>query len=174
MSENKELSAGEVLTRPAEEFVNDPDIEIAWMSSAVRQMEAYYKLITSVKSLDEIKLTPNDDLLYETFQARFSDLNIESLTEESIKSSEGKCLCFWTVFFIPFYQPFLAKEKWRTFCMDMKDNVEDFNYATMLRLNCKQDYNEANTILVPRVQFIAIEIARNRRGLNTGLPPFQE
>jgi len=43
-----------------------------------------------------------------------------------------------------------------------------------MRLNSHQDYNEANTIIVLRVQFIAIEIARNRQGLNTNLPPLEE
>ena len=51
----------------------------------------------------------------------------------------------------------------------MKEVVEDFNFATLLRLDCTSDYSEANTILVTRAQFVAIEIARNREGLNDGL-----
>ena len=51
----------------------------------------------------------------------------------------------------------------------MKEVVEDFNFATLLRLDCTGDYSEANTILVTRAQFVAIEIARNREGLNDGL-----
>lgn len=42
-----------------------------------------------------------------------------------------------------------------------------------MRLNSHSDYSEDNTIVVPRAQFLAIEIARNREGLNTNLPPFQ-
>ena len=52
----------------------------------------------------------------------------------------------------------------------MEHNVVDFNFATLMRLNSRQDYNEANTIVVPRAQFIAIEIARNRLGFNDNLP----
>ena len=93
MSQQKEskgeLSPGEVLTRPAEEFVNDPQVEMAWLSTAVRHMETYYKLITSVSLPRDIKLTANDDLIYETFKQQFPDLNVEFLTEESIKSAEG-------------------------------------------------------------------------------------
>lgn len=63
-----------------------------------------------------------------------------------------------------------AKAKWRKFCNDMEQSVEDFNYATLMRLNARQDYNEENTIVVPRAQFIAIEIARNRLGFNDNLP----
>lgn len=84
-----ELSAVEQLTRPAEEFVNDAAVETAWLSTAVRHMETYYKLISSVKPLSEFRLTSQDDFIYEAFTKAFPDLNVESLTEESIKSEEG-------------------------------------------------------------------------------------
>lgn len=35
-----------------------------------------------------------------------------------------------------------------------------------MRADTRGDYSERNTILVPRVQFYAIEIARNRENLN--------
>mgnify|MGYP002718381497 CR=1 FL=1 len=89
-SEKPEISIGEILCRPAEEFVNDPNIEIAWMSTAIRHMEAYYKLITSIKTSDVIRLTPNDNYIYEEFRKQFPDLKVESLTEEMIKSNEGE------------------------------------------------------------------------------------
>lgn len=89
-SKESELSIGEILCRPAEEFTNDPTIEIAWMSTAIRHMEAYYKLITSIKNSDVIRLTQNDDHIYEEFRKQFPDLKIESLTEEMIKSNEGE------------------------------------------------------------------------------------
>lgn len=53
----------------------------------------------------------------------------------------------------------------------MKDKTEDFNFATLMRLNSHSDYKEENTIVVPRAQFLAIEVARNREGHNTDLPP---
>ncbi len=62
-----------------------------------------------------------------------------------------------------------AKPKWRQFCNDMKDVIEDYNFATLLRLDSRSDYCESNSIIVPRAQFIAIEIARNREGFNDGL-----
>ncbi|KAG7231967.1 hypothetical protein INR49_010050 [Caranx melampygus] len=46
------------------------------------------------------------------------------------------------------------------------NDVEDFNYGTLLRLDCEKDYTEENTIFATRVQFFAIEIARNREGFN--------
>lgn len=52
------------------------------------------------------------------------------------------------------------------FCEKFKNIIEDYSFGTLLRADTKGDYSEANTILVPRVQFYAIEIARNRAGLN--------
>lgn len=74
-------------------------------------------------------------------------MNIANLDEAELKSDQSKAL-------------------WREFCNGHKDLVEDFNFATILRLDPKKDYSPENTTLVPRVQFYAIEIARNRAGLN--------
>lgn len=88
--EKRQLTALEQLTRPAEEFVNDATVEAAWLSTAVRHMEAYYRLISSVKEPASLRLTPNDDLIYGAFREAFPELNVELLTEEAIKSTEGK------------------------------------------------------------------------------------
>ncbi|GFX24623.1 protein PBDC1 [Trichonephila clavipes] len=56
--------------------------------------------------------------------------------------------------------------KWRSFCESFRDSVEDSTFGTLVRIDCEDDYNEENTVLVLRVQFLAIEIARNRHGLN--------
>lgn len=39
--------------------------------------------------------------------------------------------------------------------------------ATLIRIDSNLDYSEENTSLVPRIQFFAIEIARNREGFNS-------
>lgn len=45
-------------------------------------------------------------------------------------------------------------------------SVQDFNMGTLLRLDASKDYDPDNTIIVPRIQFFAIEIARLREGCN--------
>lgn len=111
-----------------------------------------------------------------------------------------------------------SPQKWRPFCLRFEGVVEDFNYGTLLRLDCRKDYTEENTIfgerglarpgwagraavqagasagparravreavgkldpricsfkfllsplLATRIQFFAIEIARNREGCNS-------
>ncbi|NWU35521.1 PBDC1 protein, partial [Hylia prasina] len=81
-------------------------------------------------------------------------------------------------------------QKWRPFCLRFEGVVEDFNYGTLLRLDSRREYSEENSIfggkwgagglggtpnlgLIPlllssatRIQFFAIEIARNREGCN--------
>ncbi|TNN44940.1 Protein PBDC1 [Liparis tanakae] len=77
----------------------------------------------------------------------FKDLDVKRLTPEDLKS-EG------------------AKEVWRPFCNRFEGLVEDFNYGTLLRLDAERDYSEENSIFATRVQFFAVEVARNREGSN--------
>ena len=37
-------------------------------------------------------------------------------------------------------------QTWRPFCNEFEGLVEDFNYGTLLRLDCEKDYTEENTI----------------------------
>lgn len=140
------VSVAHALSLPAESYGNDPDIEMAWAMRAMQHAEIYYKLISSVDP-QFLKLTKVDDQIYSEFRENFKNLRIDILDPEELKSES-------------------AKEKWRPFCLKFDGIVEDFNYGTLLRLNCSQGYTEENTIFAPRIQFFAIEIARNREGYN--------
>uniref|UniRef100_A0A8D0K6C7 Polysaccharide biosynthesis domain-containing protein n=2 Tax=Sus scrofa TaxID=9823 RepID=A0A8D0K6C7_PIG len=140
------VSVAHALSLPAESYGNDPDIEMAWAMRAMQHAEVYYKLISSVDP-QFLKLTKVDDQIYSEFRENFEKLRIDVLDPEELKSES-------------------AKEKWRPFCLKFNGIVEDFNYGTLLRLNCSQGYTEENTIFAPRIQFFAIEIARNREGYN--------
>ncbi|XP_004000708.1 protein PBDC1 isoform X1 [Panthera pardus] len=140
------VSVAHALSLPAESYGNDPDIEMAWAMKAMQHAEVYYKLISSVDP-QFLKLTKVDDQIYSEFRKNFEKLRIDVLDPEELKSES-------------------AKEKWRPFCLKFDGIVEDFNYGTLLRLDCSQGYTEENTIFAPRIQFFAIEIARNREGYN--------
>ncbi|XP_076973686.1 protein PBDC1 [Tamandua tetradactyla] len=140
------VSVAQALSLPAESYGNDPDIEIAWAMRAMQHAEVYYKLISSVDP-QFLKLTKVDDQIYSEFRESFENLRIDVLNPDELKSES-------------------AKEKWRPFCLKFDGIVEDFNYGTLLRLDCSQGYTEENTIFAPRIQFFAIEIARNREGYN--------
>lgn len=143
------LGAAQLLTRPASEFGNDPTVESLWAIKAVEHMEVYFNLISAVDP-KILKLTLHDDAIYTAFRERFPKLDVKRLVESEIKSEE-------------------SKKEWREFCMKFENVVEDFNFATLVRLDSEEDYAEENTTLVPRVQFYAIEIARNREGCNDNI-----
>ncbi|XP_010608023.3 LOW QUALITY PROTEIN: protein PBDC1, partial [Fukomys damarensis] len=140
------VSVAHALSLPAESYGNDPDIEMAWAMRAMQHAEVYYKLISSVDP-QFLKLTKVDDQISSEFREHFEKLKIDVLDPEEFKSES-------------------AKKKWRPFCLKFDGSVEDFNYGTLLRLDCSQGYTEENTMFAPRIQFYAIEIARNREGYN--------
>lgn len=151
-SGNEELVSREVvsvahaLSLPAESYGNDPDIEMAWAMRAMQHAEVYYKPISSVDP-QFLKLTKVDDQIYSEFWQNFEKLRVDVLDPKEFKSVSGK-------------------EKWRPFCLKFDGVIEDFNYGTLLRLDCSQGYTEENTIFAPRIQFLAIEIAGNQEGHN--------
>nr|CAI5862946.1 unnamed protein product [Callosobruchus analis] len=136
----------DILSRPAEEFENDQSIEAMWAIKAYEHAEIHFNLLCSVDP-QSLKLTPLDDVIYKVFREAFPDLKIDILKEDDLKSPK-------------------AKEKWRPFCEQFKDLIEDYSYGTLLRIDASEDYSEKNSILVTRIQFFAIEIARNREGIN--------
>lgn len=140
------LSVAQALSLPAESYGNDPNVEMVWAMKAYQHAEVYFNLIGSVDPR-HLKLTRKDDVIYAAFRGDFPDLRIDVLDPEDLKSPA-------------------AKEKWRPFCMKFETEVEDFNYGTLLRLDCSKEYTEENTIFATRIQFYGIEIARNREGYN--------
>lgn len=73
-------------------------------------------------------------------------MNIKIIDEDEIKSTEGKA-------------------KWRSF-IEKFNKLEDFSYGSLIRADASREFGPDNSILVIRVQFWAIEIARNREGFN--------
>ncbi|XP_039281981.1 protein PBDC1 [Nilaparvata lugens] len=143
---NELLAGGSLLTRPAEEFENDQTVEAMWAMKAFEHAEVYFNILCSVDP-KILRLTPHDDSIYKTFREHFPELKIENIDENEMKSKEGK-------------------DKWRPFCEQFKDVVEDYSFGTLLRIDSTGDYSEKNSTLVPRIQFYAIELARNREGHN--------
>ncbi|XP_043537122.1 protein PBDC1 isoform X1 [Chiloscyllium plagiosum] len=141
------MSVAQSLSQPADSYINDPNLEMMWAMKAYQHAEIYFNLICSVDPTF-LKLTREDDQIYTEFRKQFRDLKIDVLDPAKLKSDA-------------------AKQQWRPFCLKFETLVEDFNYGTLLRLDCSKDYVEENTIFATRIQFFAIEIARNREGYNT-------
>lgn len=114
---------------------------------AVQHMMTYWSILEKMPG-SKLRLTKMDDEIYEHFKRDFPDLDVSgTINEDEMKSKAGK-------------------ERWRKFALAYEKSVEDYNFGTMLRNSPKVDYEEATTIFAVRMQFYAIEITRNRAGLN--------
>jgi len=126
---------------------NHQDIERQFAVKAVLHAQTYWNILEKVKG-SELRLTKLDKEIYEHFQKDFPEVDVSQvIDEDAMKSKAGK-------------------EKWRKFMQAYETEVEDYNFGTLMRNNAKSEYTETTTIFVQRMQFYAIEIARNKLGLN--------
>ncbi|KAK2850634.1 hypothetical protein FQN49_005472 [Arthroderma sp. PD_2] len=126
---------------------NLEDMEKQFAVKAVQQMSTYWAILERAPG-SKLRLTKLDDEIYESFKTEFPDFDpAETINEDEMKSKAGK-------------------EKWRNWMKQYEEKVTDFNFGTILRANPKFEYGEKETIFAVRMQFYAIEIARNRAGLN--------
>lgn len=131
----------------SEQAENLEDIEKQFAVKAVQHMTTYWGLLENVPG-SKLKLTKLDDEIYEHLKRDFPEFDPEAtINEDEMKSRRGK-------------------ERWRNFMMAYEKKVDDYNFGTILRSNPKWEYGNEETIFVPRMQFYAVEIARNRNGLN--------
>jgi hypothetical protein len=130
-----------------EETENFEDIEKQFAVKVVQHMETYWKILEKVPG-SKLRLTKIDDEIYEHLKKDFPEFDASAtLNEDQMKSKDGK-------------------ERWRKFISEYEKKVEDYNFGTMLRASPKMEYSQEGTIFAVRMQFYAIEIARNREGLN--------
>ncbi|KAJ1952056.1 hypothetical protein GGI12_006342 [Dipsacomyces acuminosporus] len=133
----------------AEDTGNMVEMEMQWAVKAMHHAETYMKLLKSVGGKN-FKLTAIDDELYSDYKANFPEIDISKLDENLFKTEK-------------------AKAKWRNFINKYENRVKDFNFGSLLRIDCIGDYTEENSMFVTRTQFYCIEIARNKEGLNDSL-----
>lgn len=93
-----------------------------------------------------LRLTPYEDEIYRVFRQDFPDLRVDVLTDDDLKSPK-------------------AKIAWRQYARKF-DQLENYSYGTLMRAESSKQFTPDNAILVVRIQFWAIESARNREGFN--------
>ncbi|KAI0810118.1 DUF757-domain-containing protein [Xylaria sp. FL0064] len=131
----------------AENAQNLEDIEKQFAVKAVQHLETYWAILQKVKG-SSLRLTRMDDEILEHLKTDFPEFDPAApIDENEMKSKAGK-------------------ERWRKFMMAYEKKIDDYNFGTMLRTRPDVGYEQDTTIFVPRMQFYAIEIARNRAGLN--------
>ncbi|KAF8893086.1 polysaccharide biosynthesis-domain-containing protein [Infundibulicybe gibba] len=138
----------------AQNAQNLMEIEKQFAVKAVEQAQTYWNLLEKVQPR-ELRLTKLDDEIYDDTMKSFPEFaeaphdKLVKLDEDWMKSADGK-------------------ERWRTFIQSYEKKVKDYNFGSLIRTDARQEYGETNTIFVTRIQFYAIEISRNRLGLNDG------
>jgi len=130
------------------------EIEKQFAVKAVEHAQTYWNLLEKIPPRS-LKLTRYDDEIFEHTLREFPEFaaaphaSLVTLDENWIKSKEGK-------------------ERWRSFIDAYEKKITDFNFGSLIRTDATKEYSESNTIFVTRIQFYAIEISRNRLGLNDG------
>ncbi|KAM3442696.1 hypothetical protein MY4824_000837 [Beauveria thailandica] len=131
----------------AEDAGNIEDMEKQFAVKAVQHLQTYWAILERVRG-STLRLTKIDDDIYEHLKTDFPEFDPAAvINEDEMKSKTGK-------------------ERWRKFLMAYEKKVDDYNFGTMLRNSPKVEYEEETTLFVPRMQFYAVEIARNKAGLN--------
>ncbi|KAL2202955.1 DUF757 domain-containing protein [Sarocladium strictum] len=146
--ESMSATAGPIPTNfNADEAGNMEDMEKQFAVKVVQHMQTYWSILEKVKG-SSLRLTKMDDEIYAHLQEAFPEFDPEkTIDEDEMKSKSGK-------------------QRWRDFMMQYEKVIDDYNFGTMVRNNPKAEYDEDTTIFVPRMQFYAVEIARNKKGLN--------
>jgi hypothetical protein len=122
-------------------------IEKQFAVKVVQHMETYWSLLEKIPG-SKLRLTKYDDEIYEHFKREFPDFDPKAtINEDDMKSKDGK-------------------EKWRGFISEYEKKIDDYNFGTMLRSNPQTEYGQDTVIFAVRMQFYAIEIVRNKEGLN--------
>eukprot|EP00457_Paulinella_chromatophora_P013732 gb/GEZN01014068.1/.p1 GENE.gb/GEZN01014068.1/~~gb/GEZN01014068.1/.p1 ORF type:complete len:188 (-),score=36.36 gb/GEZN01014068.1/:341-904(-) len=146
---SKGISPQQLQNAKDEDLGNNPEIEEAWAEKAGKHAETYHKVLKVMKDKKKVKLTKIDDQIYTHFRKEFPKLKVEHLDYK--KDLQG----------------IKSKTQWKKFSEVYKDSyVQDYNFGTLIRLNVKEELGAENSAIVYRVQFHAIEIARNREGHN--------
>ncbi|CAG0893918.1 unnamed protein product, partial [Darwinula stevensoni] len=133
-------------------LINDSNIEELWLMRAIDHSVIHFNILCSIAPAHQ-RLSSQDDVVCDKFREKFSNLQVDFISDDILKHDS-------------------AKGEWRGFCDGFKEIIEDI-FATLLRLDSSGEYTEENTIFVPCIQFLAIEVARNREGWNHMVPPPQ-
>ncbi|KAF4528636.1 hypothetical protein B566_EDAN012784 [Ephemera danica] len=83
------MAGASLLSRPADEFGNDPSVEAMWAIKAMDHAEVYFNILCSVDPV-LLRLTHSDDEVYQAFREEFPDLKVDSISEDELKSANAK------------------------------------------------------------------------------------
>lgn len=116
------------------------------VDAAIAHAEIHWKKLMSEKTL---RLTEKyDNVLYDAFRSFFPDVSVGKIKRVTFDG--------------------MNKSRWKRLERNvMKKMKTKEDTLTMLRLDSRGGYSEDNVVMVSRLQFLCIEVTRNREGSNT-------
>uniref|UniRef100_A0A7E4VQP9 Polysacc_synt_4 domain-containing protein n=1 Tax=Panagrellus redivivus TaxID=6233 RepID=A0A7E4VQP9_PANRE len=137
------------LNDDGDNYINDPSLEFAWVMQATEKASIHMNVIMAVDTR-KLKLTKDQDEIYAKFREMFPNLDVRSVDENELKADN--------------------KATWAEFCKHF-ETVDDYNFGTIMRIKADGIYNSENTIICPKIIFLAVEGARNVEGINEEAKP---
>lgn len=145
------------------EVVNDPGVERVGSAETWRVCEKHWKQLTSTAEPSTLVLSADakeDRHLYNVFRSQFG-LDVRRIAWADLHND-------------------FEMAKWRAVLSACEGRVQWYNMMYLLRADASKSYVEQKDekgpdghsdglLLVPRIQWLMIEIARNREGVNDGL-----
>ena len=146
---------------PEIDVSNDPTIEALGSEECTKYAHRHWHQLLTTSNAAELVLSDSreeDDKLYKVYQANFGGAFGLDLIHVSHAALHGGG----------------TLETWRSVLTAMEGRSfagQPMNMMTLLRADALSSYDpvETDLILVPRAQFLMIEIARNRGGIYAGL-----
>ncbi|KAL0237245.1 hypothetical protein PCE1_000642 [Barthelona sp. PCE] len=127
---------------------NDEEVEAIFAEKAAKYAATYDKLLLKHANLSRMRLCKLDDQIYTHFREEFPDISVDKMEVEQWKE---------------------PKKKWHDFMMlyhEGEFKLANFSMGTLFRPDASRRVEVDNCEIMPRVQFYAFEIARNREGIN--------
>lgn len=109
----------------------------------VKEAEVHFRMVTAIPP-SKMKLTQQDPEIYEQFRKLFPTFNVERINEKNLKNHES----------------------WKQLSSYFEGKVKDVERSCLLRKDATREFGNQNMTLVTRIQFLAIEIARNKEEVN--------
>lgn len=132
------------------EIENSEELEMKGIKLSVEYMEQHWSKLIAARTADEIVLSASaeqDAALRRCFRQNFPTMDIRELSLDALKHQK-------------------SREQWRTVLNQWDGKLDEYNMICLLRADCTIGYDNDNTWLVPRAQFLMIEAARNAEGTN--------
>ena len=112
------------------------------IQAAVQHMATYWGILERMPG-SQLRLTKVDDEIHEHLRREFPEFDARKpIDEDEMKSRSGK-------------------ERWRKFMMTYENQISDFNFGTLIRIDSRTEYGEKETIFG---QLLSVEMGRKSGG----------